>query len=262
MGIRFCDSIAAMRRWSYRFLSHNLLSDLPQILFWLDTDLFEFPRGLMLLDLVCLWNLGEDRESEKSSTILSSNIMRGANAFLSLVQAILLRLPGTEDGTLLPSNRRTFRSWNLPGDDANCLGKTLIPSVESEPVLSRNAGWFSSAVSLPGVTLKRGIRKGLTGESIGAYRMGKLIELQWLVKRACMSFMNSFQYCEGWFFFLSSVSCITWQRHTMPTRFWPPSNRSTSFEHLMINWMFFMHHLSCTMTNAFAWLGDQDPLKN
>ena len=72
---------------------------------------------------------------------------------------MLLLLPGTDDGTLLPINRRTFLSLNFPGDERNCLGKT---GGDSGP-FAMWAGQFSLGLSEQAV-LNRGWRKGRIGD--------------------------------------------------------------------------------------------------
>lgn len=125
-----------------------------------------FASGLMLLDLTCLTGFGDVADWSEAANVSSSNMISGANAFLSLVQAMLLRLPGTDDGTLFPSNRRTFRSWYLLGEEMSWRGKVVDAFAPLESSVSKNAGLFSSDVSLEGVMLKRGILNGRTGEAI------------------------------------------------------------------------------------------------
>ena len=73
---------------------------------------------------------------------------------------MLLRRPGTDEGTLLPMRSSTFLSLNLAGDDKNCLGKTDAVATG----FGLGLGRFSSGLDGP-VTLNLGCLNGLTGES-------------------------------------------------------------------------------------------------
>lgn len=103
------------------------------------------------------WKTSEGSPTSRGE---SSKTISGANAFRSRAQAMLLRRPGTEEGTLLPMRSSTFLSLNLAGDDKNCLGKTDAAAA----AFGLDAGRFSSGLDGP-VTLNLGCLNGLTGES-------------------------------------------------------------------------------------------------
>lgn len=89
-----------------------------------------------------------------SSSDSSVKTIDGAIDLPSLLHAILLRRPGTEEGTLFPKRKRTLRSLNLVGEDASCRAN-------DSPLSEKDGQLFSLGL----VSLKRGCRKRLTGDS-------------------------------------------------------------------------------------------------
>ena len=90
----------------------------------------------------------------------SSSGIEGAYALRSLVQAMLLLRPGTDELILFPSRRRTFRSRCFVGDATYWRGKV---GSAGRPCSAAN-GQFSFGEFEP-VVLNRGCRIGRTGES-------------------------------------------------------------------------------------------------
>lgn len=118
---------------------------------------FRVDSGFILFDrFIDCWNSSLGTSSDPAS---SSKITAGANAFLSFAHAILLRLPGTDEGILLPNRSRMFLSWNFAGEDTYCLGK----AGEGSSLFTARDGLFSFGLSDPFV-LKRGCLNGRTGE--------------------------------------------------------------------------------------------------